>query len=151
MITVGSVVVARFPYLDDSTQSKVRCGVVISEEEYHDLFERRRYILAFISSIVPNEILDGWEFVIEEGTELFNNSGLRKRSVIKAHRIVALQTSIGRNYATHRTDSLIAYRRNSRKSYQENVWIINLLRRAQKLAIGLLALQKRLLHPQNFR
>jgi mRNA-degrading endonuclease toxin of MazEF toxin-antitoxin module len=91
MITTGSVVVARFPYLDDSSQSKVRCGVVISDEQYHDLFERRRFILAFISSVVPNEILDGWEFVIEEGTELFKNSGLRKRSVIKAHRIVALQ------------------------------------------------------------
>jgi hypothetical protein len=91
MIITGSVVVARFPYLDDSTQSKVRCGVVISDEEYHDLFERRRYILAFISSVVPKEILDGWEFVIEEGTEIFRNSGLRKRSVIKVHRIIALQ------------------------------------------------------------
>lgn len=91
MITTGSVVRAPFHYLEDITTQKERYGVVISDEKYHTLFRSRRYVLAYISSVIHPKVRKGWEFAIKEGSEIFKFSGLKKTSVIKAHRIIVLQ------------------------------------------------------------
>lgn len=91
MITTGSIVRAPFSFLEDPSTTKTRYGLVMSCENYHTLFSKRRYLLAFISSSIPSKIHPEWEFLIEEGTENFKNSGLQTTSIVKAHRIIVVQ------------------------------------------------------------
>ena len=91
MITTGDIVRVGFPFLDDESKSKERYGLVISKEGYHTLFRKRRYLIVFVSTAIPRKMHPDWEFLIEEGTDVFENSGLQKTSIVKAHRIKIVQ------------------------------------------------------------
>lgn len=90
-ITTGSVIRAEFPFLDKPGQSKTRYGVVISDDEFHNLFQKKRYMVAYMSSAKHSYILEDWEFVVKEGSEIFAQSGLSKTTIIKVHRLYPIQ------------------------------------------------------------
>ena len=91
MITTGDIVKVPFAYMDSPETEKIRYGLIVSDEEFHKILGRRRYIAVYLSTSLPRYLIEGWEYLIKEGTEIFEQSGLQKTSIIKAHRIALIQ------------------------------------------------------------
>lgn len=85
MYRSGDIVLVNFPFTDLST-SKVRPALVVTEK-------REDIIIIGIFSKVPDVKEDSW-FLLEEDVNWFSQTGLKKRSVIKTEKIVAIHTSI---------------------------------------------------------
>lgn len=81
----GDIILVNFPFTD-LVSSKVRPAVVIT-------IKGEDAIILGIFSKIPEKIMDSW-FVIDEGTEYFTKTGLKKRSVIKTEKIAVIHSSI---------------------------------------------------------
>ena len=86
----GSVVLIRYPFTDLSG-AKVRPGVVLTPDP---LIARSEDILClFISSVIPEELLPT-DFVLESTHLNFARSGLKHRSVFRAHKLALLHKTL---------------------------------------------------------
>lgn len=86
----GSVVLVRYPFTDLSGE-KVRPAVILTPD---NLLPRIDDVLClFISSSMPGELLPT-DFVLEEKHPSFAKTGLKYRSVLRAHKLALLNKSL---------------------------------------------------------
>ena len=86
----GSVVLVRYPFTDLSG-AKVRPAVILTPD---NLLPRIDDVLClFISSSMPGELLPT-DFVLEEKHPSFAKTGLKYRSVLRAHKLALLNKSL---------------------------------------------------------
>jgi mRNA interferase MazF len=86
-VTKGKVVLVSFPF-DDLSSSKVRPAVCLTDP----VGIHRHVVLAFITSRMPEELLDS-DLVIGPGGADFQKTGLRAASVLRLHRLLTVSTS----------------------------------------------------------
>ncbi len=79
-----SIVLVPFPF-DDFATTKVRPALCLTNE----IGEHRHVIIAFISSKIPNVVLDS-DLVIKTGSSDWSSIGLSIDSVIRLHKIVTI-------------------------------------------------------------
>ena len=80
----GTIILTLFPFTD-LTSSKRRPAVVISKYSKY----KTDVIVAFISSMIPDEISET-DLLFESKRKDFNDSGLKKDSVIKLDKLATL-------------------------------------------------------------
>ena len=85
-IETGTIVLVPFPFTDLSS-SKVRPALVVSDTNEFDI------IVVFISSVVSDK-LNQTDFLILSNSIFFNETGLKKDSIIKCDKIMTLSKSI---------------------------------------------------------
>lgn len=86
----GSVILIRYPFTD-LTGEKVRPAVVLTPDQ---LIPRLEDVLClFISSVVPGELLPT-DFVLEIAHPSFPQTGLKRRSILRAHKLALLHRSL---------------------------------------------------------
>lgn len=81
----GDIILVNFPFTD-LVSSKVRPAIVITAKG-EDI------IIIGIFSKIPEIIQESW-FIIEETSEYFTSTGLKKKSIIKTEKIAVVHTSI---------------------------------------------------------
>jgi mRNA interferase MazF len=86
----GSVVLVQYPFTD-LTGSKVRPAVIISPIKY--LTKTNDVLCAFISSSLPDPILPS-DIIISSATTNFHKIGLKRTSVLRAHKLVLLSKKL---------------------------------------------------------
>ena len=86
----GSVVLVRYPFTD-LTSIKVRPSVILTPDTL--LPQLDDVLCLFISSSIP-ESLFPTDFVLETRHPSFVKTGLKYRSVFRAHKLVLLQKSL---------------------------------------------------------
>jgi len=87
-MTRGKIVLIPFPF-DNLSSAKVRPAVCLTEP----VGIYRHIIVAFITSRIPDEILDS-DLVIDADKVGFHETGLRVSSTIRLHRLITITTSI---------------------------------------------------------
>ncbi len=87
-MTRGKIVLIPFPF-DNLSSTKVRPAVCLTDP----VGKHRHVIVAFITSRIPDEILDS-DLVIDSQAIGFSETGLRVSSVIRLHRLMTITTSI---------------------------------------------------------
>lgn len=88
MIERGTIVLTKFPFTDLQSHKR-RPAVVISRNNK----TRTDFILAFITSVIPENLSDTDLFLDYDHID-FRNSGLKKPSIIKSDKIATLNRSI---------------------------------------------------------
>lgn len=83
-----SIVLVPFPF-DDFSTLKVRPSLCLTNA----IGKFDQVIIAFISSKVPDEILDT-DIVLQKGTSKWEGSGLSVDSVIRVHKIATISKSL---------------------------------------------------------
>jgi mRNA interferase MazF len=86
----GSGVLIRYPFTD-LTGAKVRPALVLTPD--HLLPRLEDVLCLFISSAMPEEILPT-DFVLEPGHPSFLQTGLRRRSALRMHKVALLHKSL---------------------------------------------------------
>jgi mRNA-degrading endonuclease toxin of MazEF toxin-antitoxin module len=86
----GSVVLIRFPFTD-LTGAKVRPALVLTPD--HLLPRLEDVLCLFISSAMPGELFPT-DFVLEPGHASFLNTGLKRRSVLRMHKLALLHKAL---------------------------------------------------------
>jgi len=81
----GTVVLVHFPFTDLSS-SKLRPALVVSKK-------REDVIILGIFSRIPDELQESW-IKIDEADSGFNQTGLKKTSIIKTEKITAVHQSL---------------------------------------------------------
>jgi mRNA interferase MazF len=84
--TRNKIVLVPFPF-DDLDSTKVRPALCLTEP----IGFYQHVILAFISSRLPDELLDS-DLVIDSNDKDFGNTGLRVTSVLRLHRLMTATT-----------------------------------------------------------
>ncbi|HET7481207.1 MAG TPA: type II toxin-antitoxin system PemK/MazF family toxin [Rubrobacteraceae bacterium] len=87
-MTRGKVVLVPFPF-DDLSTTKVRPAVCLTDP----VGVHRHIILAFITSRVPDELLET-DIVLDPARAEHAATGLRVRSVLRLHRMMTVSTSL---------------------------------------------------------
>ncbi len=87
-MTQGKIVLVSFPF-DDFSSSKVRPALCLT----NPIGVHRHIILAFITSRVPDEILES-DLVVEMDHPQYQRIGLRVRSTIRLHRLLTISTDL---------------------------------------------------------
>lgn len=87
MYKQGDIVLVPFPFTDLKGE-KVRPALVLSFKETGD-----DITLCFISSIIPNKILDN-EVFLKKDNKNFKNTGLKVDSLIKVTKIATLEKNV---------------------------------------------------------
>lgn len=82
----GSVVLIRYPFTD-LTGVKVRPALVLTPD--HLLPRLEDVLCLFISSAMPDDLLPT-DFVLEPGHPSFPATGLKRRSVLRMHKLALL-------------------------------------------------------------
>jgi len=82
----GSVVLIRYPFTD-LTGAKVRPALVVTPN--HLLPRLEDVLCLFISSAMPDDLLPT-DFVLEPGHPSFPTTGLKRRSVLRMHKLALL-------------------------------------------------------------
>ncbi len=90
VLASGDIVLVSFPFTD-LTGQKVRPAVIISREAVHK--KEDDYTLLFISSVIPHPI-EPYEVLFRKNHPDFKESGLKKDSLFKAHKIVTVQKKL---------------------------------------------------------
>lgn len=86
----GSIILVPF-YFTDFTRYKLRPSLVVSYGQSNP----DDYIVAFISTIIPSErSLHETHFIIDSRDSFFNNTGLKKTSVLKCDKLMTINQSI---------------------------------------------------------
>jgi mRNA interferase MazF len=86
----GSIVLMQYPFSDLSS-IKARPAVILTP---NDLLPRIDDVLClFLSSVVPEDLLPS-DFVLEKDHSSFAGTGLRFRSVFRAHKLALLHKSL---------------------------------------------------------
>jgi mRNA-degrading endonuclease toxin of MazEF toxin-antitoxin module len=86
----GSVVLIRYPFTD-LTSAKVRPALVLTPD--HLLPRLEDVLCLFISSAMPAEPLPT-DFVLEPGHASFLNTGLKRCSVLRMHKLALLHKAL---------------------------------------------------------
>ena len=86
----NSVVLIRYPFTD-LTGVKVRPAVILTPD--HLLNELEDVLCLFISSIMP-EKLRPTDFILKSEHPLFSRTGLKQRSIFRAHKLALLHKSL---------------------------------------------------------
>jgi mRNA interferase MazF len=86
----GSVVLVRYPFTD-LTGVKVRPAVIMTPDEFISKLDD--VICLFISSSIPEELLPT-DLILETTYPSFSKTGLKYRSVFRAHKLALLQKSL---------------------------------------------------------
>lgn len=86
----GSVTLVRFPYTDLNV-SKVRPAVIVTPDHY--LARGGDVLCAFISSALPDPLL-GTDVIIRSSDPDFLRTGLKRSSVLRAHKLVLLDREL---------------------------------------------------------
>lgn len=82
----GDIVLVQYPFTN-RTSSKVRPAIVLTSD---DIIDRQPdVVVGFISSRIPKTI-EATDYVLREGNPGFPNTGLKKASVFKMHKITIL-------------------------------------------------------------
>ena len=84
----SSIVLVPFPF-DDFSSTKVRLALCLTSE----IGLHGYVIIAFISSKIPNELIDS-DFVIIKNSDFWIGTGLNVDSVIRLHKIVSIPKSL---------------------------------------------------------
>ncbi len=84
----SKIVLVPFPF-DDFTRSKVRPALCLS----NPIGNYDHVVIAFISSQVPDEVLDT-DIVVEKDTGEFADTGLLADSDIRVHKLVSIPKSL---------------------------------------------------------
>lgn len=84
----NKIVLVPFPF-DDFTGSKVRPALCLS----NPISKYDHVVIAFISSQIPNDVLDT-DIVVRKVTSGFANTGLLVNSVIRIHKLVIILKSL---------------------------------------------------------
>jgi mRNA interferase MazF len=84
----GTIVLTHFPFTDLSS-SKRRPAVVVSKYSEH----KSDFIVSFISSIITDGLSET-DLVFDINREDFQDSGLKKKSVIKLGKLATLNSGI---------------------------------------------------------
>jgi mRNA interferase MazF len=82
----GSVVLIRYPFTDLSG-AKVRPALVVTPD--HLLPRLDDVLCLFVSSAMPADLLPA-DFVLEPGHPSFPTTGLKRRSVLRMHKLALL-------------------------------------------------------------
>src|SRR5262252_370844 len=82
----GSVVLLRYPFTD-LTGAKVRPALVLTPD--HLLPRLEDVLCLFISAAMPDDLLPT-DFVLEPGHPSFPTTGLKRRSVLRMHKLALL-------------------------------------------------------------
>jgi mRNA interferase MazF len=86
----GSVVLIRYPFTD-LTGAKVRPALMLTPDY---LLPRLEDVLClFISSVMPEDLLPT-DFVLELGHPSFLHTGLKRRSVLRMHKLALLHKTL---------------------------------------------------------
>jgi mRNA interferase MazF len=86
----GSVVLIRYPFTD-LTGAKVRPALVLTPDH---LLPRLDDVLSlFISSAMPDDLLPT-DFMLESGHPSFSKTGLKRRSVLRMHKLALLHKAL---------------------------------------------------------
>jgi mRNA interferase MazF len=86
----GSVVLICYPFTD-LTGAKVRPALVFTPD--HLLSRLEDVLCLFISTAIPEELLPT-DFVLEPGHVSFRNTGLKRRSVLRMHKLALLHKAL---------------------------------------------------------
>ena len=86
MTTRDRIVLVSFPF-DDLSAAKVRPALCLTDP----IGPRRHVVVAFLTSRVPNDLLDT-DLVVEPDHEEFAVWGLRTKSVLRLHRLMTVST-----------------------------------------------------------
>lgn len=85
-VETGTLILVPFPFTDLSG-SKVRPALIVGDVNEFDV------IVVFISSVVPDK-LNRANFLILSNSQFFNETGLKKDSIVKCDKIMTLSKSI---------------------------------------------------------
>ncbi|GIM46962.1 hypothetical protein DNHGIG_25110 [Collibacillus ludicampi] len=83
----NKIVLVPFPF-DDLSSVKVRPAVCLTEP----IGPHQHVILAFITSRIPDDLQTS-DIVLEQGTSVFEPTGLKVTSTIRLHRLMTVTTS----------------------------------------------------------
>jgi mRNA interferase MazF len=86
----GSVVLIRYPFTD-LTSAKVRPALVLTPD--HLLPRLDDVLCLFISSAMPDDLLPT-DFMLESGHPSFSKTGLKRRSVLRTHKLALLHKAL---------------------------------------------------------
>jgi mRNA interferase MazF len=86
----GSVVLIRYPF-KDLTGAKVRPALVLTPD--HLLPRLEDVLCLFISSAMPEELLPT-DFMLDSGHPWFSKTGLKRRSVLRMHKLALLHKAL---------------------------------------------------------
>ena len=86
----GSVVLVRYPFTDLSGL-KVRPAIVLTPDSLLTILDDVTCL--FISSVVPNKLLPT-DMVLEMSHPSFSQTGLKYRSVLRAHKLAVLEKTL---------------------------------------------------------
>ena len=90
LVKRGSVVLIRYPFTD-LTGAKVRPALVVTPDQ---LLPRLEDVLCLlISSAMPDDLLPT-DFVLELGHPSFPTTGLKRRSVLRMHKLAFLHKAL---------------------------------------------------------
>src|SRR6185369_1803227 len=90
LVKRGSVVLIRYPFTDLSG-AKARPALILTPDE---LLPRLEDVLClFISSAIPEELLPT-DFVLGPGQPSFLKTGLKRRSVLRMHKLALLHKGL---------------------------------------------------------
>ena len=84
----SSIVLVPFPF-DDFSSAQVRPALCLTSE----IGLHGHVIIAFISSKIPNELIDS-DFVIIKNSDFWIGTGLNVDSVIRLHKMVSIPKSL---------------------------------------------------------
>jgi mRNA interferase MazF len=90
LVKRGSIVLIRYPFTD-LTGSKVRPGLILTPNSQLALLDD--VLCLFISSIIPHPLLPT-DFILEPEHTAFSKTGLKKRSVLRTHKLALLHKSL---------------------------------------------------------
>lgn len=84
----GSIVLVAFPF-DDFSTSKVRPALCLTSE----IGKHEHIIVAFISSKIPDELLDS-DLLLSQQSSDYGATGLLVESVIRLHKLATIPKSL---------------------------------------------------------
>lgn len=87
-MTKGKIVLVPFPF-DDLSAEKVRPAVCLTEP----LGPHRHVVLAFITSRIPDELLES-DLVLDANQTDFVRTGLSVSSTLRLHRLMTVTTAL---------------------------------------------------------
>lgn len=90
IVTRGSVVLIRYPFTDLSG-SKVRPAIILTPNNLLNQIEDVHCL--FISSVVPSNLLPT-DYILETSHAAFPQTGLKFRSLLRAHKKALLHKSL---------------------------------------------------------
>ena len=85
-----SIVLIRYPFTD-LTSFKVRPAIILTPDKLLNKIDE--VLCLFISSSIPDELLET-DFILERTHSSFSKTGLKYRSVLRAHKLALLHKSL---------------------------------------------------------